>query len=640
MDMSDQTKTNVMSRRKLLLSMGMASAALVTGGLTLGAEPADAKKKNQEIEAPDLLQVPDIAALRATTGSFDGQQVYVVSHSSGWVESAITGRGPTGGGMFTRVPVSELSSPVDNNGTIIIVNSAVAWVRSDTTECRVEDFGAIPDGVANNDAAILAAIASIRRNPTEILQDIGGDPITAYTSGRVVFGRGVYVVSPDLLLITQDMGLQLVGQGYRGSNNAIPGTSVLLFSGVSNGFGIRFFGSGSRSALIQDMDLCYADSGFTGDLIDSHNSPGLKLNRVYIGTAGTTKETRIRTARSGIRATTDEFNHFENVTFDGLVDGWWSDDTRDSNPFGGTLTTFDTCVFYDISNYMIRHDGNKTRNALSIQNSAFNPIQANCQRSIKVDNIDGFHLDTSVFAGSTTHFAEIEWVRITNATGTINGNSFNDFSKAGTFAGMLEIKGNVVYCTDGFTLLGGPITASNNEFSKAAAGYRVAPLYPITMTLGPDLFKANVSSSYYLTPDSLDVFGKIIYAQEQDASTNKFINECTRVMITSASGHTVSVYDTNYEISILNTGRDFLFAVNGDQTVTLPIPVAGTEIGVMVIGSGTKTITRPGGVAILTGTGSTITYLSTDKQGAYVRFRALGTSNWVAISKTDGWEAL
>ncbi|MDF2671420.1 MAG: hypothetical protein K0R67_3726, partial [Paenibacillus sp.] len=101
-----------------------------------------------------IQQIPDIATLRTTSGSYDGDQVYVVSHSSAWVGSPILGRGPTGGGMFTRIPVSDLVNPTDNNGTIIIVDANIAWIRDDTLECRVEDFGAVPDGVTNNDAAI------------------------------------------------------------------------------------------------------------------------------------------------------------------------------------------------------------------------------------------------------------------------------------------------------------------------------------------------------------------------------------------------------------------------------------------------------------------------------------------------------
>lgn len=638
----ERTSESFMSRRKLLVSMGMAGVALATGGVTAAAaagsgnETAGQKGGNCGCP-PGIRQIPDIATLRTTIGAYDGEEVYVVSHSSTWTSSPITGRGPTGGGMFTRIAVSDLANPVDNNGSIIIVNNDVAWIRTDTMECRAEDFGAILDGATNNDAAIWAAITSMRANPVTILQEIGGGTITAYTSGRIVFGRGVYAVSPDVFNITQDMGLQLVGQGYRGTNNAIRGTTTLLFTGASAGFGLKFYGAGSRSALIQDMDICYANDSFTGDLIDSYSSPGLKLNRVFVGTFGLTAATRLRTARSGIRATYDEFNHFENVTFDGLQDGWWSDDLRDSNPFGGTLTSFDTCVFYDITNNMIRHDGNRTRNDLTIKNTAFNPIQVSCQRGLKVDNIDGIHIDTCVFAGSTTHRAEIEWAKITNATGTIASTSFNDFSKAGTLGGMLEATGNIVYCTDGFTLIGGLIRASNNEFSKASAAYRVSPLYPLTMQLGPDLFKADVGVSYYMTPDAIDLSGKITYAPEQDASPNKFINQGTRVTITSSSCHTISIGDASYNISILHTGRDFAFAVNGDQSFQLPVPIIGTEIGVMTVGTGTKTITAPSGVSIIAGTGSAFTSLHSAKPGSYIRFRAFGVSTWVAVSKTDGW---
>lgn len=515
--------------------------------------------------------------------------------------------------------------------TYSMINGAVA---------NVLDFGADPTGAQDSTAAVWAAIQSLRANPSQILDTIGGNIITAYSSGTVYFPSGVYKVLPESLGITQDLGLIFKGEGSRRTNNAVMAPTTLLFTGTSSTYGIQVYGSGARGFTLEDLDVCYATSAFTGSLLDVFDCPGVTANRVYFGTVGTSALTRLRTAAACVRATYDEFLSFTNCVFNGAVDGIWFDDVRIQygNTFGGSVSSFISCVWYDVSNVMVRHDGLRTRISLSFTSCAFNPIAVDCVRCVDLNNVEGLTIQSCGFAPSVGNKASDEWMRLINCTGLVTSCTFDDLTKAGTFNGLLTISNNRVFCTDGFTILGGIISGRGNEFSKAASGWTFAPVSNATVfTVGPDLFKPDVDYSYDIPADSSLLSGRAIYAASLDASTNKFRNLSGRVNI-SADVAYVTISTTPYAIPITTSGFDIIATGSSNQTFTLPTPVPGTEFSIVKLSGVDLAISCPSGVnftGVGTGTATSVSLAGTAK--GTLTLKAAGTVGWIVFSQTNTW---
>lgn len=506
---------------------------------------------------------------------------------------------------------------------------------------NVLDFGADPTGSQDSTAAVWAAIQSLRTNPTQILDTIGGGIITAYSSGTVYFPSGMYKVSPDNLLIYQDLGLQFKGEGSRRTNNAVLAPTTLLISGTSSGYGIRVYRNGARGFTLEDLDLCYADAAFTGSVLDILDCPGLTANRVYFGTDGITAPTRLQTAAACVRATYDEFTTFNNCVFNGAVDGIWFDDARTElgNTFGGSITAFNNCVWYDFTGDMIRHDGLRTRSNVTISGCAFNPISVDCVRCVDLNNVEGLTCISSAFSPSVANKPTIEWIRLINCTsGNISSCTFDDFAKAGTLSGVLNVSGNRIYCTDGFTVTGGVVSGKSNEFSQATTGWTISPTTTVSATLGPDLFKAPVSYSYDIPADSALLSGHISYCADTDASINKFRNTSSRITIDNADAKQFSVASTPYTLLLTDTGRTINATGGTNQTFNLPVPVPGVTFRIAKIsGVDLAVVCSAGkvfyGKNLTTYTTATVTGTA---QGV-LTLAAFGTAGWLVMSETGSW---
>lgn len=504
-----------------------------------------------------------------------------------------------------------------------------------------EQFGAIGNESTDCTNAVWKAIESVRGNAKTIIDTIGGNNITAYSSGTVHFGPGIFVVSADAFKIYQDMGLTLKGMGSRRTTNAQHGATTLVVKGVSSGFIIQTYRGGGRGITIEDMDICYDTASFTGDVFDTIDAPGPTLNRVFLGTFGTSGGTRLQTARSCLRATYDEFITLNNVVMDGAVDGVWFDDIRTelANPFGGFGTTMNQCVFYDFTSNMVRCDGNRTRDNLQINLAAFNPISVDCTRSVSLNNVEGLQINGGVFTPSVANKASIEWIRLVNCTGHLKSASFNDLAKAGTLNGMLEVSGNRVYCTDGFFLTGGVITGRNNEFSKGTNGFVLTPTQELCVDLGPDLFKPTVTSSYYVPTDSVNLSGRINYDLATDDSASKFSNASDRICVENIDKKAVTNTLATSTLSIYDSGRTVLAAGSVDQVFTLPLPSPGVTLRVSKIVGQALTIQKTTGSSIYMGTGaakSALSSLAADI-GGHVELKAIGTTGWLVTSLVGVW---
>lgn len=506
----------------------------------------------------------------------------------------------------------------------------------------VKDFGAVGDGVANDTTAIWNAIISLRANPVSILDTIGGSTITAYSSGVVLFPPGIYKISPDQLKIYQDLGLTLKGSGSRRTNNSVRASTTVLISGTSSGFGIQAYRNGARGLTIEDMDICYETSAFTGSVFDVLDCPGVTMKRVFLGTYGITAGTRLQTAYSCLRSTYDEFMHFVDCVFDGAVRGWWSDDTRTElgNTFGGSFTKFDSCVFYDFSETHVYHGGSRTRSGVNFSNCAFNPISVSPSSTcLNVDNVDGLIVQECGFSPSVSSAPAVQWIRVTNSTGSLVGNFIDDLSSAGQISGQLVVSGNRVFSTNGFTLLGGVITGRSNEFSKGTNGWTISPTNAICIDLGPDLFKVDVTGrSYDIPVDSANLAGRINYDAANDSSISKFRNTSGRIRILNVDRKQFSVSSTPYTVSILDTGRTILATGAVNQTFTLPTPTPGTTITITKLSSVDLNVNCAGGTNYY-GVG-TVAYTGAALTGATygtLVLEAYASVGWIVKSQVNSW---
>lgn len=539
-----------------------------------------------------------------------------------------------GFGDFVGVSSSGLTA---DGGLISTTGMAGVYAqRVNYSDVTVEMFGVYPGGVsATNTVNLKAAIAALRKNPVVIASGIGGPSITAYSSGKIIFGYGVYDFDVDQIKINFDLGLTFEGKGSRTANNSVRAPTTLRFNGNGE-FCIQITSNGARGFKMRDLDVCYADNAFTGDVFDLYGSPSISCERVFFGTYGLTAPTRFQTARSIVRSTYDEFINFTNCIFDGAIDGWWADDARDANTFGGSVTTFQNCTWYDFTGNHIRHDGLRTKLEVNILNCCWNPISVSCTRCLDINNVDGLNIVGSFCAGSTTMKANTEWIRIKNCSGTINGLALNDFSKAGTISGNLFCSGWILNTTDGLTVTGGAITIKNCEIKGVGTGINIIPDIPLCFEFGPNLFGSGLTNSYSVTPDSASISGYIRYDSSLDASSGKFVNDSSRVTIRNNDEKSFTVSGAAYTALITDTGRTHNLTGGAAQIITLPTPVAGTKLKFKKLTTQNVTINY---ATIYTGTGATkaTTTLLTTDLGAYIEFEAFATAGWTITGLVGAW---
>lgn len=488
------------------------------------------------------------------------------------------------GTAYTIVPsLPQLINPA-GAGLVGFTQSGTDAIDSTVqTELRrvvwAERFGlSTTNTAAQNSAAIMAAVVALRSNPVGPISDgLNGTITTAYASGELCIGVGEFKIAPDVIRITQDLGLVIKGRGSRKTNNSVKGRTILMIEGNGQ-YGIQFYGNGARGCVLEDIDLTYYDNTFTGDVLDNFGAPGCVINRCHLGTNGVTGGTRFQTARSIVRATYDEFMHFIDTTFDGAIDGFWSDDTRQpptgpTNEFGGSGTSFSSCVFYDFTGAMIKASGARNRKKFAVRDCTFNPIQVDCTRGLDINNIDALTLNIYC-TPSTGKIATSGWLRIVNCTGGLTNSQFLGPCAIGSISGNIKVDNNFFGCDSGVVLAGGVITGSGNEFSQGAvatpSGFIVTPTIPLTFHLGPDTFKSGMGYSYDIAADSANLDGHVVYSASQDASTNRFRNASARVCFDSNDRKGFSVSATTYTVLPTDTSRTINLTSGTGCTVTLP----------------------------------------------------------------------
>lgn len=237
--------------------------------------------------------------------------------------------GDNGGALYRKV-ASEPSHAGKFSITLSGGSGAVWYELAKGQPIYAEMFGAVAHqtdaaalagGASDSTIAILNAIAFLRSNGDSLSDGLTNKIITAYTSGVLNFGEGIFNVVAGAIRITQDINLVWQGRGSRGKTNFARAATTILITGSSSynwaSFGIEAYGNGSRGFRQLDMDICYASSGFQGNVLSLKGSPGSYPERCMIGTFGIRGGTRLQTARSCISLAWDEFFNPNECVFDG-----------------------------------------------------------------------------------------------------------------------------------------------------------------------------------------------------------------------------------------------------------------------------------------------------------------------------------
>lgn len=509
----------------------------------------------------------------------------------------------------------------------------------------VRRFGLIEGASANattNATRLLNAIQSIREDATTILDTIGGSNITAYRSGTLTFPRGIWRIDPDAIEITSDIGLTFLGMGFRGANNAMNGSTTLLFPGTSTGFALRAYRNGARNFTLRNLSVCYEDDTFEGDIVDIEDCPNPTFEQVFLGTFGKSLSERYQTARSLIRLTAWEGVRLKNVVMDGADIGVWDDDTRGSyGQFGGWGFNASDTWFYDIATDMIYKSGARTAEAWAMRNCYLNPININPERAIHVSNIDGFRMDCCQLTPSTGSAPTIEWMTLDNINGSIESSTFGTNSKIGTVTdpnSNLTFSGNKFAGSDGLTLKAGSITSHNNEWSDGTVAYDCDADDTLELNLGVDKFKAAVGASYQVA-SSANIGGVIKYRAEHDASTNQFTNAANNVRIFNPDKKEVTVTAASATLDVLDTGRIYRAAGAAGQVFTLPAPHPGVEFGISKHSTQTLQITA-GSAILYAGVGALKTSISATNAsdvGGFLWIRSMENTGWQITQRSGSW---
>ncbi|MDF2671419.1 MAG: hypothetical protein K0R67_3725 [Paenibacillus sp.] len=197
------------SRRKLLLTLGVAGAALASGGLALAAGGTEEEsKRGGSCCSTKVTQILDMACLSGLVGSSDGDQLLVLGYhpdtSVGggrlfW-NSAVARNQHDGGRFFSpTVPwTTTIADYLNGVGETSGMTLGV-WERPDFIACSLYDWGGIYEG--NCVASMNAALAS--------------DVVTINVPDLVTLGGHTFDCNRKIIIGGNGVAFSGVGAGFR-----------------------------------------------------------------------------------------------------------------------------------------------------------------------------------------------------------------------------------------------------------------------------------------------------------------------------------------------------------------------------------------------------------------------------------------
>lgn len=304
-------ESSLISRRKMIASLGMAGATLALGGVfsKVYADPIESRKKVKDLMSDNLVVYTTIADLRALSNQSIEALYYVTDAQQE--------------GMFRFNPANTASA--DNGGTTIVSASGARFERIFDGAVNVKWFGAKGDGLHDDAAAIQKAIDA--------------------KQGVVFLPRGTYRTTVPIAITTGD---SLVGEG--------PEVTIIEKSTTTPAaYGTRTFNGGSDNYNVDAVIIALpmpndyvryvhiegimARRGASESELPKNSSYGFYAPRVYFMTQ---KNVEYRYADTGYYTVDAWMVTLERVSSRWMMRGFVCGD-RDAHAGGGTSHTVTSC---------------------------------------------------------------------------------------------------------------------------------------------------------------------------------------------------------------------------------------------------------------------------------------------------------
>ncbi|MBP1988479.1 glycosyl hydrolase family 28-related protein [Paenibacillus eucommiae] len=252
---------SLLSRRKLLVSMGMAGTAMVAGGLlqsTAFASPSvteavygnqgegeEEKKKKKNLNGCDCcVQLATIAELRAKTNAQPDDIYYVTNH------------GQEGHFYYDSTD----STSLDNTGTVLVSVSGARFKRIYEGELNIQWFGAKGDGVTDDTQAVQACFDTAKY-------------------GTIFIPEGTFILTSPIIV---PEGTSIRGNGYESKLRAIACDCLsFAISNIISPIVVEKF------AIFGDQADDYAAIKVAGSANTAHRTTGITFSNIYISFYGT-----------------------------------------------------------------------------------------------------------------------------------------------------------------------------------------------------------------------------------------------------------------------------------------------------------------------------------------------------------------